>query len=81
MILSIQQYSHYDTHIDTATCQIIMLLLTQQHYGMTLLIQQSSISDTYIDTAICYVIILLLIQQSFPYDSLDTAILQLRQTY
>ena len=77
MILLIHQYSYYDTHIDTATCQIILLLLTQQHHAMTLLIQQASIPDTYIDTAICYVTILLLLQQSFSYDSLDTAILQL----
>ena len=78
MILLLQQYSHYDTYIDTATCQIILHLLTQQHHAMTLLIQQSSISDTFIDTAICYVTILLLIQQSFCYDSRDTAILLLR---
>ena len=78
MILSIQQYPHYDTHIDTATCQIIMLLLTQQHYAVTPLIQQSSISDTYTDTAVCHATLLLLIQQSFCYDSLDTAIPQLR---
>ena len=76
MILSMQQYSHYDTHINTATCQITMLLLTQQHHAMTLLIQQSSISDTYIDTAICYVTILLLIQQSFPYDITTATFLQ-----
>jgi hypothetical protein len=78
MILLIHQYSHYDTHIDTATSEIIMFLLAQQHHAMTLLMQQSSISDTYIDTAICHITILLLIHQSFSYDSLDTAILQLR---